>query len=131
MERPTELTPEETNQRQLIERITIQFIDKDEATFDSAVVMVAAHVEGPDVERIARVTAYPSEFIDQIGVRLTESGLWKNDRTDYQEWDPTTDIGMIRFTMDHLVALGKLRRTGIKKNGRYEYEAVAITGLVN
>jgi hypothetical protein len=32
----------------------------------------------------------------------------------------------------HLVELGKLRRTGIKKNERYEYEAVAISsGLVN
>ena len=90
-------------------------------SFQAALVMVAALFEGPDVAKIAEVIGCPRETVDQIATRLTASGLWKDNRCNYQEWDPTTDIGILRFTMDHMVALGLLRRTGEKKNGQYVY----------
>jgi hypothetical protein len=90
-------------------------------SFQAAIVMITALFEGPDVVRIAEVTGYLKETVDQIAARLTASGLWKDGGIDYQEWDPTTDVGILRFTMDHMVALGLLRRTGEKRNGRYVY----------
>src|SRR5215469_1899772 len=90
-------------------------------SFQAALVMVAALFEGPDVVKIAEVIGCPRETVDQIASRLTASGLWKDNRTDYQQWDPTTGMGLLRFAMDHMVALGLLRRTGEKKNGQYVY----------
>jgi hypothetical protein len=93
------------------------------ASFEAAIVMIAALFEGPNVVKIAEVTRRSKEVVDPIAARLTASGLWKDDRTDYQEWDPATNIGVLRFTLDHMVALGLLRRTGEKSaNGRYMYE---------
>ena len=99
------------NTRRLIRAIAMEyreFID------DSKISLQAALV------KIAEVTRCSRETVDRIAARLTASGLWKDDRTDYQEWDPATNIGILRFTVDHMVALGLLRRTGEKsKNGRY------------
>jgi DNA-binding IclR family transcriptional regulator len=61
-------------------------------SFQTALVMIAALFEGPDIAKIAEVTGCPRETVDRIAARLTASGLWKDDRTDYQEWDPTTRI---------------------------------------
>ena len=98
-----------------------EFIDDSKISLQAALVMIAALFEGPDVVKIAEVTRCSRETVDPIAARLTASGLWKDNRTDYQEWDPNTQIGILRFTMDHMVALGLLRRTGEKSNGRYVY----------
>ena len=99
-----------------------EFIDDSKISLQAALVMIAALFEGPDVVKIAEVTRCSRETVDPIAARLTASGLWKDNRTDYQEWDPDTKIGILRFTVDHMVALGLLRRTGEKsKNGRYVY----------
>jgi hypothetical protein len=98
-----------------------EFIDDSKISRQAALVMIAALFEGPDVVKIAEVTRCLRETLDRIAARLTASGLWKDSRTDYQEWDPTTNIGILRFTMDHMVSLGLIRRTGEKNNGRYVY----------
>jgi hypothetical protein len=97
------------------------FIGDSQVSLQAAFVMIAAIFEGPDIAKIAKVTGYPTETVDRIAARLMASGLWKDNRTDYQEWDANTDNGILRFTMDHMVALGLLRRTGEKRNGRYVY----------
>jgi hypothetical protein len=99
-----------------------EFIDDSKISRQAALVMIAGLFEGPDVVKIAEVTRCSRETADRIAARLTASGLWKDDRTDDQEWDPATNIGIVRFTVDHMVALGLLRRTGAKsKNGQYVY----------
>jgi hypothetical protein len=112
------------NTRRLIRAIAVEYresIGDSNVAFQAAIVMITALFEGPDVVRIAEVTGYPRETVDQIAARLTASGLWKGNRTAYQEWDSNTKIGILRFTTDHMVALGLLRRTGEKSNGRYVY----------
>lgn len=129
----TALTAKELNDSSLIEEIAcdyLELIGEGKASIECAVAMVAALVVGPDVARIARVTGYPLESVSRIGARLQASELWTNDGTDYQEWDHTTKIGTVNFVMDHFVALGMLRRTGEKRNGRYVYEAVNPKSMV-
>ena len=83
--------------------------------------LLVSSFKGPSEEQIARVTGYSAQFVSQIGARLKESGLWTSDGTDYQEWDPTTKMGLITFVMDLAVAEGRLLRTGAKRNGKYIY----------
>ena len=112
------------NTRRVIRAIAMEyreFIDDSKISRQAALVMIAALFEGPDVVKIAEGTRCSGETVDPIAARLTASGLWKDNRTDYQEWDPNTKIGILRFTVDHMVALGLLRRTGEKSNGRYVY----------
>jgi len=106
--------------------IARQFVDEGEDSLQYAVIMIAALVVKPDAERIAQLAGYPQEFVDQVAARLNESGLWKNDFTDYQEWDHRTLLGRIRFVQDLLVAKGKLFRTGEKRRGQYVYVASAV-----
>jgi hypothetical protein len=64
--------------------------------------MVAAISEGPDVDRIAQLTGYSLKFVNKVGSRLIDSGLWKNGPIDYQEWDPKTKNGVVCFLMGRL-----------------------------
>ncbi len=107
----------------LIKRTAREFIDEDNDSFESAVVMIAAIFVGPSEEQIARVTGYSQEFVSQIGARLKESGLWTTDGTDYYEWDHTK-MGCIRFVADLGVAEGICFRTAEKRNGEYVYRSL-------
>jgi len=112
------------NTRRLIRAIAVEYREgfgDSNVALQAALVMIAALFEGPDVVKIAEVTGCSRETVDRIAARLTASGLWKDDRTDYQEWDHRSEIGILRFAMDHMVALGVFRRTGEMMDGQYVY----------
>jgi hypothetical protein len=73
-----------------------EFIDDSKISRQAALVMIAALFEGPDVVKIAEVTRCSRETVDPIAARLTASGLWKDNRTDYQEWDPNNSQGYLK-----------------------------------
>ena len=125
MEASKLVTSNNANDWTLIKQTASQFISEEDDSFQFVAIMIAALFEGPNEERIARVTGYSPEFISQIGTRLKESGLWTNEKTDYQVWDDTTE-GLIRFIMDVEVAKGTAFRAGDKRNGEYVYRITEL-----
>jgi len=115
--------------RELIEEIANEYLgNTDAATFQAAIVMIAALFVGPDEKTIAAVTNYSDECVHLIGSRLRASGLWMAKGTDYQKWDHTTKIGYIRFCMDLGVAEGMLVRTDQKRRGNFVYQSLIYQG---
>ena len=107
-----------------VQQIVRRYKEEGTDSFKAAVVMVAALFVGPSVEKITELSGYTPEFVDVVAQRLIESGLWKDDHTDYQEWDDRSESGLIKFTMDLLVAEGMVVRTGEKRRtsfGQLQY----------
>jgi hypothetical protein len=68
----------------------------------AALVLVALH-RGTNVQRLAALTGYSLEFVEQVSDRMQRSGLWKSEKTDY-DWA----FGLSCFARDACVASGLL-----------------------
>jgi hypothetical protein len=96
--------------------------------WNAAIVLAAAWLVGPNLDRIASLTRCSREYVDTVAARLFESRLWMNDRVDYEHWlDP--ELGTIAFMMDVMVAEGQLVRTQNRsETGKYIYKSLIYEG---
>jgi hypothetical protein len=91
----------------------------DDYAFQAAVIlMAAASVTGPYVERISCFTKYHPTLVAEISQRMREAGLWTDDWIEYQHW--CGELGDLSFMMDVMVAEGSLMaRRG--EDGKWGY----------
>ena len=89
----------------------------------ATVVMVAAFFSGPDEGKIAHVTGYSREYVEEVGERLRVSRLWTEKGIDYGPWTDDSK-GWIGFFLDLAVAEGIVIRTDRKRNGEYLYQSL-------
>jgi len=89
----------------------------------ATVVMVAAFFSGPDEGKIAHITGYSREYVEEVGERLRVSRLWTEKGIDYGPWTDDSK-GWIGFFLDLAVAEGIVIRTDQKGNGEYLYQSL-------
>jgi len=85
--------------------------------------MVAAFFSGPDEGKIAHITGYSREYVEEVGERLRVSRLWTEKGIDYGPWTDDSK-GWIGFSLDLAVAEGIVIRTDRKRNGEYLYQSL-------
>jgi hypothetical protein len=101
--------------------------EQDDSTRASIVLLVAFH-RGTNVTRLARLTGYPPNFIQQLADRMTKSGIWRGDAVDCEHWKHG---GLADLALDVSVALGEFERLNKKKNGKYVYRLIETPGEPN
>ena len=91
---------------------------------ETAVIILAALFEGPNVDAIVRLTGSSREVVEAIASRMRASSIWADQEVDYGEYekwlcgDISGDLALARMS---LVAQGHLIRTAGKRNGRWVY----------
>jgi hypothetical protein len=113
-------TPRDWTDQDLLDAVR-EFIGCDRA----AVVLLVALHRGTNVQRLAALTGYPVDYIQQVSDRMQKSGLWKGENTNY-DWN--SGMGLASLALDTQVAEGIFVRTDRKKNGRFLYELVDGAG---
>jgi len=78
--------------------------------YQTAIVMLAAMIEGPDVMRLCRLTNYPQHFVDAIARNAEAAELWSKEGLHY-DWGEDGQFRLVPFWSDVFVARGILRRT--------------------
>ena len=92
--------------------------EQEERDHAAVLLLVALH-RGTDVTRLASLTGYSIEFIQQVADRMQLSGIWKGEAVGY-DWDQG-ERSLAAFTLDTLVADGSFVRLNEKKNGHHVY----------
>lgn len=84
-------------------------LNPDDESYKVAVVLLSSAVVGTDPLTLAQLTGYSDEWINQIGARFTENGIWV-DGNVFGDWaDP--DVGGTSFWLDVLAGRGFLVRS--------------------
>lgn len=95
-------------------------IGEDELSFQTAVVLFAAMVVGPDMDNLTAMTGYPREFVGDIAFRARDTGLWIDGRVCYVHWFKGDSVRFVPILCDILVIEGKLTRRR-RKDGKFLY----------
>ena len=96
---------------------------EDDTAFRSAVVLIAAFVEGANIERLTALTGYPPEFVADISLRARSAGLWVNEQVCYEHWFEGDIIRPQAILCDVMVVEGLLIRRE-NEDGEIQYKAV-------
>ncbi len=91
-------------------------LEPNSPTFRCAVLLLAAERIGQNIDRLARFSGYPREFVAKCARRLCDNGVWRNGQTVYN-WDEAclADDAIRRaFWADVAVAEGRMCR---RENG--------------
>jgi hypothetical protein len=95
--------------------------------------MLAALIEGPDVDRIAALAGFDRRDVEEVAVRMRASRLWTESGLDYGSWSRNFECSSKQegrdFVMDMLVAEGVALRTQRKRGGLYVYESLVWGGM--
>lgn len=103
--------------KRIIEEISVP---EDKEISQASVVLVTAHFEGPDAERLAQETGYPRAFIDGIVTRMQQAALWSKNVVDDREWwNAQGEFKGERLFAHALVALGQVKREETPTSIRY------------
>ena len=92
----------------------------------AAVLLLCGREIGQNVDRLARVTGYPREFVARCARRLYDNGVWSAGET-VAPWAVDGDIGLA-FWSDCQVALGGLCRHA-DGSGGFEWVAPGACSL--
>jgi hypothetical protein len=93
-------------------------LDPESSTFRAAVLLLASRTLGQNVDRLARFSGAPRDFVARCARRLVDNGVWQRGRTVATWTDPeTADFG---FWADVGVAEGRLCRR-LDENGHPEW----------
>lgn len=95
-------------------------LDPSDSGFQLAVIlMAAAFVTGPDIERIASFTGHPRQMVADVSRRMHEAGLWEKGvvKSDYWFQGDKWTAGL---WCDTLVAEGRMK-SRCNENGQREY----------
>jgi hypothetical protein len=79
--------------------------------YQTAIVMLAAMIEGPDVKCLSNLTNYPQHFIEAIARATEAAKLWSKKGVNYDHWFVGDQLRCVAFWSDVLVAQGILCRT--------------------
>jgi hypothetical protein len=105
-----------------MEKITLEIIKKevekldpalagaenDEAYQVAVILLSAAFVEGPNVDRLVKFTGYSRDFIADISRRMHGSGLWENGFVHDDHWFRGDRYATMIFWTDTFVATGQI-----------------------
>src|SRR5690242_8241248 len=83
---------------------------EDDIGFRSAVVLIAALVEGTNIEHLTALTGYPREFVADISFRAKSAGLWVDDQVCYEHWFEGDSVKPVAILCDVMVVEGLLVR---------------------
>jgi hypothetical protein len=83
---------------------------EDHVDYKTAVVLLAALLEGTGVQRLAAFTGYSEDFIAAIASRMRKAELWVEDHFYWEHWPRGGSIHPAVFWMDACVAEGLLVR---------------------
>jgi hypothetical protein len=92
-------------------------------SFQAAVLLLAAQQIGQNIDRLARFTGYPREFIARCARRLCDNGVWQDSRTIATWGIDTFDNNA--FWADVAVAEGNTCRR-IDENGNVEWARAGV-----
>lgn len=97
--------------------------DTDERTYQSAAILLASFMVGPNIKRIAKVLKYPRKKVSIRSLHLRRNGIWKQGyiHVDHKAYDESD----IAFLCDTLVANGEC----VKDNSG-AYKADIVTPLL-
>jgi len=90
--------------------------------YRTALVVVAALVEGPDTVRLAEFTEMPWDFVETIRRRMIQAELWNEIDIFCDHW--FVEGGIVRPTalwLDVLIAQGLLVRSWDEEAADYRY----------
>ncbi|MCI0433164.1 MAG: hypothetical protein L0271_05865 [Gemmatimonadetes bacterium] len=87
-------------------------------TFEAAVILLAGLEFGHNIDMLARRTGYDRGFVARCARRLTDNGVWKQDRTN-AEWSQA-DEASGTFWNDVAVAEGHMCRR-VHPDGHFEW----------
>ena len=82
--------------------------ENDEAYKVAVILLPAAYVEGPNVDRLVKFTSYSRDFIAGISRRMHGSGLWENGFVHDDHWFRGDRYATMIFWTDTLVATGQI-----------------------
>ena len=104
-------------------RITLKYLKKEVKRltgndsnlleFNTALILMASIVVGPNVKRLAKFCGLQRSFIYPISKRLRQNRVWVKHKVGNNWFDKD---GWISFNCDVCVALGWFRRVGHNKN---------------
>jgi hypothetical protein len=80
---------------------------KDREFRTAVILMAAAFVVGPYVDRLVQFTGYPLPYVAGIARRMQASGLWANGKVRIDNWFDGENVTMV-FWADCMVADGVL-----------------------
>ena len=96
---------------------------EDEASFRSAVVLVAALAEGTDIDNLTALTSYPPEFVADISFRARRAELRVNEGVCYEHWFEGDTVKPMAVLLDVMVVEGLFIR---KRNEDGEFRYIAV-----
>jgi hypothetical protein len=91
--------------------------------FKAAVLLLAAQQIGQNIDRLARFTGYPREFIARCARRLCDNGVWQDSRT-VTTWS-VDNLEENAFWADAGVAEGSMCRR-VDRNGSIEWARAGV-----
>jgi hypothetical protein len=97
-------------------------LEQSSPTFRCAVLLLAAQHLTQNIDRLARITAYPREFVAKCARRLCDNGVWRQGATVCTWNEATLADGPdhMAFWADVAVAEGKMSRR-VNGNGGIEW----------
>jgi hypothetical protein len=99
-------------------------VQENERGFEICIVLIAAaFVIGPNIERLVSFTGYSQTLVADISRRMHDAGIWTSDEIDTDHWFNADDKWSIGLWIHCLVAEGLLV-TRRQADGKWEYRVL-------
>jgi hypothetical protein len=101
-------------------------------SYMTALVLVSALVQGPNVRRLAVFTGVPEQFVERIRERMVRAELWDEIDVFSDHWFGEGNmVSMTALWLDILIAQGLVIREWDEEAGEYRYCHAAYAQVSN
>lgn len=83
-------------------------IDQESEVFHAQMVLLASAIEGPNVQRLTKLSGAPRRLVAKFGHNLRKNGVWRGKKV-YANWADEKEGG-VAFQLDVLVAMGLMAK---------------------